>query len=118
MAATKRMPWSLAGPYVVAQCVGATIGGLAIWGVFAHKVDAAGVGQLGQLPRLERRHEQPLDQTLRRLASGAMGHVDLLVAELGALGPRGLDDPEDLLLAIGDGGHQTTSRSRAKRPKL
>ena len=46
MAATKRMPWSLAGPYVVAQCVGGTIGGLAIWGVFAHKVDAAGVGHV------------------------------------------------------------------------
>ena len=24
--------------YVVAQCVGGTLGGLAIWGVFAHKV--------------------------------------------------------------------------------
>jgi len=50
MAATKRMPWSLAGPYVVAQCVGATIGGLAIWGVFAHKVDAAGVGHVAYAP--------------------------------------------------------------------
>src|SRR3954453_1193690 len=33
MAVTKRMEWSQAIPYVVAQCVGATVGGLAIWGV-------------------------------------------------------------------------------------
>ena len=38
MAFTRRMPWSTAGPYMVAQCVGATLGGLAIWGIFAHKV--------------------------------------------------------------------------------
>jgi glycerol uptake facilitator protein len=46
MAVTKRMPWATAVPYVVAQCVGGTLGGLAIWGVFAHKVSAAGVGHV------------------------------------------------------------------------
>lgn len=46
MATTKRMPWSEAVPYIVAQCVGGTVGGLAIWGVFAHKVHAAGVGHV------------------------------------------------------------------------
>jgi glycerol uptake facilitator protein len=46
MAVTKRMEWSLAVPYVVAQCVGGTLGGLAIWGVFAHKVNDAGVGHV------------------------------------------------------------------------
>jgi len=46
MAVTKRMEWAQAVPYVIAQCVGATIGGLAIWGVFAHKVHAAGVGHV------------------------------------------------------------------------
>jgi len=46
MAVTRRMPWNVALPYVVAQCAGATLGGLAIWGVFAHKVDAAGVGHV------------------------------------------------------------------------
>ncbi len=47
MAVTKRMEWTLAVPYVVAQCVGATLGGLAIWGVFAHKVsEGAGVGHV------------------------------------------------------------------------
>ena len=63
-------------------------------------------------------HEQPLDQRLRRLAAGAVGHRDALVAELRALGAGGLDDPEDPLLAVAtsDGGAHTTSRSRAKRP--
>jgi glycerol uptake facilitator len=46
MAVTRRMPWSQALPYMVAQCVGATLGGLAIWGVFAHKVHDAGVGHI------------------------------------------------------------------------
>jgi glycerol uptake facilitator protein len=46
MAVTRRMPWGQAAPYVVAQCVGATLGGLAIWGVFAHKVHDAGVGHV------------------------------------------------------------------------
>ena len=46
MAATRRMAWSQAVPYIVAQCVGGLLGGLAIWGVFAHKVDAAGVGHV------------------------------------------------------------------------
>ena len=46
MAVTKRMPWATAVPYVIAQCVGGTLGGLAIWGVFAHKVHDAGVGHI------------------------------------------------------------------------
>jgi len=46
MALTKRMPWNHALPYVVAQVVGGTLGGLAIWGVFAHKVKEAGVGHI------------------------------------------------------------------------
>jgi glycerol uptake facilitator protein len=47
MAVTKRMEWALAVPYVIAQCVGGTLGGLAIWGVFAHKVgEGAGVGHV------------------------------------------------------------------------
>jgi hypothetical protein len=63
--------------------------------------------------------EQPLDQRLRRLAAGAVGHRDRGVLELRALGADGLDDVEDLALALGDGvGGHTTSRSLAKRPKL
>ena len=50
MAFTRRMPWNQAVPYVVAQCVGGLIGALAIWGVFAHKVDAAGVGHVAYAP--------------------------------------------------------------------
>lgn len=46
MAVTRRMSWSQAVPYILAQCVGGTLGGLAIWGVFAHKVDTAGVGHV------------------------------------------------------------------------
>ena len=33
-------------PYIGRAVVGATLGGLAIWGVFAHKVYAAGVGHI------------------------------------------------------------------------
>jgi glycerol uptake facilitator protein len=50
MALTKRMPWATAVPYVIAQCVGGTLGGLAIWGVFAHKVHDAGVGHVAYAP--------------------------------------------------------------------
>ena len=64
--------------------------------------DAPGVGHLAERVARERRHEQPLDQALRRLAAGAVGHRDLRIAELRALAARGLDDPEDLLLALGD----------------
>jgi glycerol uptake facilitator protein len=46
MACTKRMPWNHAVPYIGAQLVGAVLGGMAIWGVFAHKVSTAGVGQI------------------------------------------------------------------------
>ena len=43
------------------------------------------------------------------------------VAELGAPAADVLDEPEDVLLPVGDRRpvvHHTTSRSRAKRPKL
>jgi glycerol uptake facilitator protein len=46
LAVTRRMPWNQAVPYVIAQCAGATIGALAIWGVFAHKVHEFGVGHV------------------------------------------------------------------------
>ena len=35
---------------MIAQCVGGTLGGLAIWGVFAHKVHDAGVGHVAYAP--------------------------------------------------------------------
>jgi hypothetical protein len=65
----------------------------------------------------ERGLEQALDHALGGLAARAVSHVDALVAELPALRAGGLDDPQDALLAVGH-LHQTTSRSRAKRPKL
>ena len=80
---------------------------------------AADLERRGVLRRLsaEGRLEQPLDHALGRLAAGAVRHVHPLGAELAALRARGLDDLEDaLLLAPGDA--HTTSRSRAKRPKL
>ena len=83
-------------------------------------LDRARVAHRARALRAERRHEQALDHALGGLAAGAVGHVDALVAELRALAARRLDDPEDLLLATrvaGRGAH-TTSRSRAKRPKL
>ena len=59
--------------------------------------------------------EQALDQRLRRLAAGAVRHRDPLVLEPRALGARGLDDPEDPLLAVGDGAaHLTRPPSRAR----
>ena len=83
-------------------------------------VERAGVAHRVELRRAEGGDEQALDQALRRLAAGAVGHRDALVAELRALAARGLDDPEDALLAargrLGARRHQTTSRSRAKRP--
>ena len=83
--------------------------------------DGAGVGQLVERVGMERRGEQALDQSLSRLAAGPVGHGDPRVAELRALAAGRLDDPEDRLLSLRDSravGHQTTSRSRAKRPKL
>ena len=62
----------------------------------------ARVAERRQRRRLcERRHEQPLDQRLRRLAAGAVGERDLLVAEPRPLRARGLDDLEHALLAAG-----------------
>ena len=63
----------------------------------------------------EGRREQPLDERLRRLAAGAVGHRDLLVAEAQRLRADPLDQLEGACASVG--GH-TTSRSRAKRPKL
>ena len=44
-------------------------------------------------------------------AAGAVGHRDALVAELRALGPGGLDDPQDALLPFRDGGHSRPLRA-------
>jgi hypothetical protein len=77
-------------------------------------LEAARVGQLFQRSRSERGHEQALDERARGLAPGPVGHRDALVAEARRLGPRRLDDPQDLLLTLGD--RHTTSRSRANRP--
>ena len=81
-------------------------------------LDDAGVAERVERRRGERGEEQSLDEARCRLSPGAVRHRDVVVTELRALAPRGLDDPEDLLLAVRDGlGHpHTTSRSRAKRP--
>ena len=65
--------------------------------------ERAGVGERRERGRAEGGDEQALDQRLRGLAAGAVGHRDVLVLEPRALGARGLDDPEDPLLAVGDG---------------
>jgi glycerol uptake facilitator protein len=46
MAITKRLPWSTAGLYMVAQVFGAVVGALAIWGIFFDKVADSGVGHI------------------------------------------------------------------------
>ena len=81
---------------------------------------ATRVTELGQglAGRCERRDQQPLDQRLRRLATGTMRQGDPLVTEARPLGARGLDDLQDPLLAVGDGrrrssGAHTASRVRA-----
>jgi hypothetical protein len=50
-------------------------------------------------PPCRRPARAALDELRRRLAAGAVGHRDRVVAELRALGPGGLDDPEDRVLA-------------------
>jgi glycerol uptake facilitator protein len=45
LAATKRFPWREVPAYIGAQVVGAVIGGLAIWAVFAHSGIDLGMGQ-------------------------------------------------------------------------
>src|SRR5204862_3850160 len=45
LAVTKRFPWREAPVYWVSQFVGATIGALAIWAVFAHGAIDLGMGQ-------------------------------------------------------------------------
>jgi glycerol uptake facilitator protein len=88
MACTRRMPWGQAIPYVVAQCAGALIGGLAIWGVFGHKVDAAGVGHVAYAP----------DTALgSALLVEAIGTAILLFTILGVVDKRG---GADLLAGI------------------
>ena len=57
--------------------------------------------------------EQALDQRLRRLAAGPVGHRDRGVLEARPLGAGGLDDPEDPLLTADDARH---AFSRANRP--
>src|SRR5204862_256314 len=44
LAVTKRFPWREVPGYVTAQVVGAVIGGLAIWAVFAHTAIDLGMG--------------------------------------------------------------------------
>src|SRR5213596_30678 len=43
---TRRFPAREVLPYWAAQCVGGVLGGLAVWGIFAHKVNAAGLSVL------------------------------------------------------------------------
>jgi glycerol uptake facilitator protein len=45
LAATKRFPWREVPAYWAAQVVGAVLGGLAIWAVFAHSAIDLGMGQ-------------------------------------------------------------------------
>jgi glycerol uptake facilitator protein len=45
LAATKRFPWREVPAYITAQVVGAVIGALAIWAVFAHTGIDLGMGQ-------------------------------------------------------------------------
>ena len=64
---------------------------------------------------------RPSISALGRLPAGAVGHRDVRVAELGAPAADVLDQAEHVLLAVGHSdliAHHTTSRSRAKRPKL
>ena len=88
MACTRRMPWNVALPYIIAQCAGAIVGGLAIWGVFAHKVDAAGVGHVTYAP----------DTSLgSAMLCEAIGTAILLFTILGVVDKRG---GADLLAGI------------------
>ena len=65
-------------------------------------IDGAGVAHRGERLDTERRHQQPLDQRLRRLAAGAVGQGDLLVSKTRSLGAGGLDDLQDALFPPGD----------------
>ena len=67
----------------------------------AADLDRARVGELVERLGGERGEQDALDQRGGRLAARAVGHRDALVAELRALGARGLDDLEDPLLAVG-----------------
>ena len=65
-------------------------------------------------------HQQPVDQRLASPCPPAPWAIVMRASrEPRPLRARPLDPVEDVLLALGDGGglgHQTTSRSRAKRP--
>ena len=76
-------------------------------------VQHRGIAERLRTVRRERRCKEALDHALRGLATGAVSHSHALIAELRAFATRGLDDPERGLLCP-----HTTSRSRAKRPKL
>ncbi len=73
-------------------------------------------GGVGELLETERGREQAFDQRERRLAAGAVGHRDLLVAEPKRFRLDPLDEPEDLLLGAVLDRHQTAAGSREKRP--
>ena len=75
--------------------------------------DLAGIRELCDA---ERRREQAFDQRHGRLAAAAVCHRDLGVPEAERLGLHPLDQAEDVLLGAIFDGHQTTARSRAKRP--
>ena len=81
---------------------------------------SAGVAERRQRGRPERRHEQALDQRLRRLAAGAVRHRDPLVAELRPAAAGRLDACRGRAARARRAwrrvAHQTTARSRAKRP--
>jgi hypothetical protein len=64
----------------------------------------------------EGRAEEPLDERKGRLTAGAVCHRDLRVAEPERLRLDPLDQPQNVLLGARLGRHQTTARSRAKRP--
>ena len=87
--------------------------------VAAGERDDPGVAERVERGRGEGRQQQPLDQALRRLAAGAVGHRDAGVAELRALGAGRLDDAEDALLsrclARTCGRHRPLSRARTAR---
>ena len=80
-------------------------------------VDAPGVAQLLQASLPKAGTKQPLDQGLRRLAAGAVRHRDLRVAEARAAAARTRSIRARASCSRVSVAH-TTSRSRAKRPKL
>ena len=78
----------------------------------------AGVGERVERAEPNAGTSRPSISVCGRLAAGAVGHRDALVAEPRPLGAGGLDDPEDPLLAIRECAalSRSTPRSRANRP--